>query len=90
MATAKIMKEGQKKWSVVIHRRIADYFKLYTTICNFRMFLLVGHRNMISVYDTTNETWLPNALTEFSEPIRSISVKKRRAADKPSSLGVGK
>ena len=56
MATGKKIKDGATKWDVVIHRRIADYFKLYTTIVNFANFILVAHRNMISVYNMNNPT----------------------------------
>ena len=45
-----------EKWNWVIDKRIANYFKLYTTILNFSMFMLISHRNMISVFDMTAVT----------------------------------
>ena len=44
-----------KKWRWAIHKRIAKYFSLYTSILNFSMFMLVSHRNMVSVYDMSKE-----------------------------------
>ena len=50
------MKEKQiERWRWVIHKRIAKYFRLYTSILNFSMYILVSHRNMISVYDMSKE-----------------------------------
>ena len=76
MNSSKEMKDGQRKWDIVLHRRIADYFKIYTTILNFANFILVAHRNMISVYDMNNAAWDPH-VKKFDDPIRVMSVKKR-------------
>jgi len=35
MSTTRDIKRGYDKWPVVIHRRIARYFKLYSSIANF-------------------------------------------------------
>ena len=82
MATGKKIKEGEKKWGIVLHRRIANYFKIYTTICNFANFILVAHRNMISVFDMNDpqKKWIDN-IEVFDEPIRCISVKKKGLKD---------
>ena len=47
--TTKKMKSQQ--WGSTIHKRIAGYFKLYSQVLNFGRFMLVSHRNMISVFD---------------------------------------
>ena len=41
------------KWHVTIHKRISAYFALYSQILIYSQFLLVSHRNMISVYHMT-------------------------------------
>ena len=40
-----------EKWNWVLHRRISKFFRLYTQINNFSLYVLVSHRNMISVYE---------------------------------------
>ena len=37
-------------WDIILHRRIANYFKIYSQILNFQLFMLVSHRDMISIY----------------------------------------
>ena len=51
-STSKLVKNPQK-WSTIIHRKIAPYFRLYSQIQSFSMFMLVSHRNMISIYEMT-------------------------------------
>ena len=46
-------KTNPATWDVVIHKRISGYFRLYSQIQIFSMYLLVSHRNMISVYQMT-------------------------------------
>ena len=75
MNSSKEMINGQRKWDIVLHRRISDYFKIYTTILNFANFILVAHPNMISVYNMNNSAWEEN-IASFSDPIKVISVKK--------------
>ena len=41
------------KWNIVLHKRVSNFMKLYTSIINFSMYMLVAHRNMISVFDMT-------------------------------------
>ena len=45
-----------EKWNWTLHKRIAAYFRLYTQILNFSMYMLVSHRNMISVFDMTESS----------------------------------
>jgi len=49
-----------KVWDIILHRRIANYFKMYSQIMNFQLFMLVSHRDMISVYEMygdDNKSW---------------------------------
>ena len=48
--TSKVLRDPAK-WNDVLHKRISSYFKLYTQVLNFQMFMLVSHRDMISVFD---------------------------------------
>ena len=41
------------KWNYVLHKRISNFVKLYTNIINFSIYMLVAHRNMVSVFDMT-------------------------------------
>ena len=49
------IKKHAEKWSWVTHKRISKYFRLYTQILNFSIYMLVSHRNMISVYDIAKD-----------------------------------
>lgn len=37
----------------MLHHRISKYCRLYSQILNYEMYMLVSHRNMISVFDMT-------------------------------------
>ena len=47
--------ENLTQWRWVVQKRVAPYFRLYTSILVFSMYLLVSHRNMISIYDMSKE-----------------------------------
>ena len=51
-STSKVVPDD-RKWRSVVQKRICNYFNLYTSILNFSMYMLVAHRNMISIYDMT-------------------------------------
>ena len=59
-----------KIWDWTKHKRISAYFRLYSQIQIFSMFLLVSHRNMISVYHMTKDN--KSELSDFYES-RSIT-----------------
>ena len=86
--TSKILKSNQK-WQVVTHARIAKYFKLYTQILNFSMYMCVSHRNMISIYDMKEASsagaW--SDTIEFSEGhIRKMFIKKRSLEERNKEI----
>ena len=56
-------------WGSTIHKRIAGYFKLYSQILNFSKFMLVAHRDMISVFDMTKRE-LKKTTDDFSASLR--------------------
>ena len=62
-----------KIWDFTKHKRIASYFKLFSQIQIFSMFLLVSHRNMISVYHMTKENKNDERRSSISES-RTINV----------------
>lgn len=43
------------KWGHSDHHRVANYMKLYSQVINVSKFVLVSHRNMISVYDMSKD-----------------------------------
>lgn len=47
------VKKNKKAWKTVLHHRISKYCRLYSQILNYEMYMLVSHRNMISVFDMT-------------------------------------
>lgn len=60
--TSKIKKDAHC-WKHVLHKRISGYFRLYTQVLNFQMYMLVSHRDMISVFDMSqganqNSEWI--------------------------------
>ena len=61
MRNIREMKKHAEKWSWVTHKRIAKYFRLYTQILNFSIYMLVSHRNMISVYDISKDQFSKDA-----------------------------
>ena len=79
LATSRDIKRGYDKWPVVIHRRIARYFKLYSSIANFQLFQIIAHRKMISIYDYHKKAFMPTH-EKFGEYIRAVDVKKLDAA----------
>ena len=82
--TSKV-KKNEEKWGYVKHHRIANYFKLYTQVLNFSMYMCVSHRNMISVYDMTNSDenagWI-DTIEFTSGLIRQMFIKKRSKAER--------
>ena len=77
------MKKNTDKWDWVIHKRIAKYFRLYTQILNFSMYMLVSHRNMISIFDMTSTDghWL-QTISFKQGAIRQMLVEKRSKRDR--------
>ena len=49
-------KKDYKSWDLVLHNRIAKYVRLYTQILDFHTFMLVSHRDMISVFDMKKDS----------------------------------
>jgi hypothetical protein len=59
------LKKNIEQWNIILHRRIAGYFRLYTQVLNFSTFMLVSHRDMISIFamgqtddQNVTETWI--------------------------------
>ena len=69
--TTKVL--ATQDWGSTIHKRIAGYFKLYSQILNFSKFMLVAHRDMISVFDMTKRE-VNHTLNDFSASM-SMSAK---------------
>ena len=72
------------------HGRIAQYFKLYTQILNFSMYMCVSHRNMISIYDMKEGSnagqW--SDTIEFGEGniVRKMFIKKRSLEERNKEI----
>ena len=68
-------KKNPRVWNVILHKRIAYHFKIYSQILNFQTFMLVSHRNMISVYKMSQQDgeWQTHSLEGGT--IRNMFVK---------------
>ena len=66
----------------VVDMRVANYFRLYSKIISFSLFMIVAHRDMISVYDfrvekdQTEGKWT-DTHSFGKDHIRAIFLKKR-------------
>ena len=49
-STSKIKKNPFKAWTNALDKRIAPYFKIYSDIVNLAGYIIVAHRNLISVF----------------------------------------
>ena len=38
-------------WSEVLHERVAHFVRLYSSMTNFSTYMIVSHRNLVSLYD---------------------------------------
>ena len=47
------LKKKSYTWGIILHKRISWYFKLYSQILNYQIFMLISHRDMISVFKMT-------------------------------------
>ena len=76
-----------ESWNQVMHRRFSQYVKLYTEMVNFSTFLIVAHRNLISMYDMrkpeTDKAWVDTKRISDSF-VRSVNIKKRAKKERTS------
>ena len=81
--TSKVFKDA-KKFDIICHRRIAKYFNIYSGIINFQTFMLVSHRNHISVFDMAKTEWVKGVMFSFGKTdfIRLLAVKKKPKGDR--------
>ena len=71
----------------MIHRRVANFVQLYTQVINYSTFMLVTHRNMISVYNMKKKKGNNNWGDTIHFPlnygyIRKLFIKKRPKDDR--------
>ena len=78
-----------------MHKRIAKFFRLYTQVLNFQVYMLVSHRNMISIYDISkgsdefyDDDGFPKKETgwvqtiKYDEFVKKMFIKKRPLAER--------
>jgi 3-oxoacyl-ACP reductase-like protein len=46
-----------RTWSRITSKRVSTYMKLYASLCTYEAYVLVAHRNFVSVFDISHETW---------------------------------
>ena len=76
-STSQILEKADM-WNWIVHKRIARYFRLYTQILNFSVYMLVSHRNMVSIYDMSSHSdqWI-QTLSFDEGMVRTMLIKKR-------------
>lgn len=61
----------------VIHKRVAPYFALYQEMVNLSTFMIVSHRNLLSLYDMgPSDKWI-DTIKLSNDFIREIVIEKR-------------
>ena len=74
--TIKALKANKfESWDSVIHRRFSNYVKLYTDMVMFGTYLIIAHRNLISLYNMGHDNrWIDTvvALGGSSDHVRSL------------------
>ena len=78
--TTKI-KKNKDCWKHILHKRISGHFRMYTQVLNYQMFMLVSHRNMISVFDMSQGSSLDAKWSDTMQfktgHIRQMQIKKK-------------
>jgi len=70
-------------WNESLQLRVSRYVRLYSQVINFSTFMLVAHRNLISVFDMSkpvlngSESCWTDTLRLSRSPIRNMFVKTR-------------
>ena len=66
-------------WSEVLHERVAPFVKLYSSMTNFMTFMIVAHRNLLSLYDLgLKDNWVDTIqVLDSQDHIRNVQIKKR-------------
>ena len=48
-------KKDKSLWDIIVHKRVSHYFNIFSQIINYQIYMLVAHRNMISVFNMTSK-----------------------------------
>ena len=85
--TLKPMKLSEvDSWDQLMHRRFSNYVKLFSDMAIFSTYLVVAHRNLISLYCMGSlNAWIDTieALEGSSDHVRKLQIKKRPRKDRP-------
>lgn len=62
-----------------MHERVAPFVKLYASMANFTTYMIVAHRNLLSLYDMgMKDIWVDTIqVLDSQDHVRKIQVKKR-------------
>ena len=63
------------KWFLILHKRISRYFKIYTQVLNFSMYMIIAHRTILSIYDMSKACFKEEHFA-FKNFIRFMALKK--------------
>ena len=74
MSMGKIMKRNSD-FEIALHDRISPYFNLYKQFINFMTYIMVAHRNHVSMFDILRGKWTD--MKTFRDTVRYLAVKKR-------------
>ena len=65
-------KDPEKSWSQrFLNRRVANHLKIFTDMQLLSTYMLVAHRNIVSIYCTIKEEWIQNL--KFTDYVSSLS-----------------
>ena len=76
-STVKRSANTSEGWDRILHKRISNFFRLYTQVLNYQVHMLVSHGNLISVYDMSREEWVCTLRLGLDSYIRKMFIKKR-------------
>ena len=77
---------GLDSWDEVIHKRVSPFVKLYSEVTNFATFMVIAHRNLLSLYHlgSNERTWVDTVklMPDSEDHIRKMQIKKRPKNDR--------
>lgn len=82
ISTSKIV--SPQKWSLVLHKRVADFLNLFTSVVNFDTLMVVAHRNFLTVLPISESDHAQGHYNiQFEQGnIRAMYIRKRPKKDR--------
>lgn len=68
------IKKFAKRWDFIKQKRVSSYMKLYRCCVTYETFFLVAHRNFVSAFNISTETWQH---TMYQDQVRELALMNR-------------